>query len=161
MNDMVSIAENTLIILISINTFTSKISLAILLTVRHTILRMIVQRIWRLIFSQYLVVNIFLYSHHLSALYCIDIVMRNYVLVTHGSLREQSPSLIQRPRQLADTKVVLVLSQGRGGYAVAQILTEIRVSSCKYSHCSGRRDLETFHHCSERDIQIGLYTETK
>ena len=30
-------------------------------------------------------VDIFLYSHHLSAWYCIDIVRRNSVLVTHGS----------------------------------------------------------------------------
>ena len=29
------------------------------------------------------IIDFFLYSHHLSALYCIDIVMRNSVLVTH------------------------------------------------------------------------------
>ena len=34
-----------------------------------------------------LLVDVFLYSHHLSAWYCIDIVRRKYVLVAHGSLR--------------------------------------------------------------------------
>ena len=29
-------------------------------------------------------IDIFLYSHHLSAWYCIDIVRRNSVLITHG-----------------------------------------------------------------------------
>ena len=32
-------------------------------------------------------INIFLYSHHFSAQYCIDIVRRNSVLVTDGSER--------------------------------------------------------------------------
>ena len=32
-------------------------------------------------------IDLFLYSHHLSAWYCIDIVRRNSVLVTHGGLR--------------------------------------------------------------------------
>ena len=31
------------------------------------------------------IIDFFLYSHHLSALYCIDIVRRNSVLVTHGN----------------------------------------------------------------------------
>ena len=37
--------------------------------------------------NDYLLVDVFLYSHHLSALYCMDIVRRNYVLVTRGSGR--------------------------------------------------------------------------
>ena len=32
-------------------------------------------------------IDIFLYSHHLYGLYCIDIVRRNYVLLTSGSYR--------------------------------------------------------------------------
>ena len=32
-------------------------------------------------------IDIFLYSHHLSAQYCIDAVRRNSQLVTHGGLR--------------------------------------------------------------------------
>ena len=31
------------------------------------------------------IIDIFLYSYHLSALYCIDTVRRNSVLVTHGN----------------------------------------------------------------------------
>ena len=30
-------------------------------------------------------VDVFLYSHHLSARFCIDIVKINFVLVAHGS----------------------------------------------------------------------------
>ena len=33
-------------------------------------------------------IDIFLYSHHLSAWYCVDIVRRNSVLVTHGKWRD-------------------------------------------------------------------------
>ena len=66
--------------------FTLYISIAILLTDFHTIYRCIVWRVWCWI-------NVeppdwyFCYSHHLSAWYCIDIVRRNSVLITHGSLR--------------------------------------------------------------------------
>ena len=35
--------------------------------------------------TNYPQIDIFLYSHHLPARYCIDIVRRNYVLVMHGS----------------------------------------------------------------------------
>ena len=31
------------------------------------------------------IIDIFLYSHHLSARYCIDVARRNSSLVTHGS----------------------------------------------------------------------------
>ena len=37
--------------------------------------------------NDYLLVDVFLYSHHLFAFYCMDIVRRNYVLVTRGSGR--------------------------------------------------------------------------
>ena len=61
-----------------------KISLVILLTVCQMILIMLVWRIC--IGSTYNpLLDIFLYSHHVSAWYCIDIVRRNSVLVTHGS----------------------------------------------------------------------------
>ena len=46
---------------------------------------MLVQRIWYWI--NYPMVDIVLYSHHLPAWYCIDIVRRNSVLVTCGSER--------------------------------------------------------------------------
>ena len=56
----------------------------ILLTVCHTALMMFV---WKFgIGSTYIpLIYIFLYSYHLSARYCIDIVRKNSVLVTHGS----------------------------------------------------------------------------
>ena len=38
-------------------------------------------------------IDVFLYSHHLSGQYCIDIVRRNSVLVTHGSKRDNTSSL--------------------------------------------------------------------
>ena len=66
--------------------FTLNISIAILLTDFHTINGCIVWRVWCWI-------NVeppdlyFCYSHHFSAWYCIDIVRRNSVLITHGSLR--------------------------------------------------------------------------
>ena len=60
-----------------VNPLTPKISLVILLTVCHTVLVMLV---WRICPRWY-----FLYSRHLYAWYCIDIVRRNSVLVTHGS----------------------------------------------------------------------------
>ena len=65
--------------------FNSQTKFAILLTVNHTIIMMLVQRIkyWGL--TNYPQIDIFLYSHHLSDWYCIDIVRRNSVLVTHGS----------------------------------------------------------------------------
>ena len=46
---------------------------------------MLVQRIWYWI--NYPMVDILLYSHHLPAWYCINIVRRNSVLVTCGSER--------------------------------------------------------------------------
>ena len=67
-----------------INPFTPEILLVILLTVCFTILVMLVLRIWSLINLKSLI-YIFLYSHNLSAQYCIDIVRRNSALVTHGS----------------------------------------------------------------------------
>ena len=64
-----------------LNPFTPKIFYVILLTVCHTILMMSVQRIWNSL-------NLtFLSSHHSMAWYCIDIVRRNSVLVTHGNYR--------------------------------------------------------------------------
>ena len=69
------------------NPLTTMISLVILLTVCHTVLVMLVWRIWYWInlLSLNWLTGIFLYSHHLSAWYCIDIVGRNFVSVTHGS----------------------------------------------------------------------------
>ena len=55
----------------------------ILLTVCHTVLVMFVWRIC--IGSTYIpLIYIFLYSYHLSARYCIDVVRKNSVLVTQG-----------------------------------------------------------------------------
>ena len=66
------------------NTLNPKISLVILLTICQMIFIMLARGIWYLI--NWLSQNwYFLYSHHLSAWYCIDIVRRNSVLVTHGS----------------------------------------------------------------------------
>ena len=62
-----------------INPFTPEILLVILLTVCFTILIMLVLRIWSLINLKSLI-YIFLYSHNLSAQYCIDIVRRNSAL---------------------------------------------------------------------------------
>ena len=47
---------------------------------------MLVWRIWYWSISNP-IIDIFLYSHHLSAWYCIDVARRNSVLVTHGSYR--------------------------------------------------------------------------
>ena len=69
----------------TVNPLTSKISFVILLTVCHTVLVMLVSRIKGSTSNP--LTDIFLYSHHLSAWYCIDIVRRNSVLVTYGSLR--------------------------------------------------------------------------
>ena len=56
----------------------------ILLTVCRTALMMFVEKFG--IGSTYIpLIYIFLYSYHLSARYCIDIVRKNSVLVTHGS----------------------------------------------------------------------------
>ena len=41
------------------------------------------------------IIDIFPYSHHMSAWYCIDIVRRNSILVTHGSQRVNSVYLIR------------------------------------------------------------------
>ena len=68
-----------------LNPLTPMISLAILLTASHTVLVMLVWRIGiRSTYNPLADIYIF-YSHHLSARYCIDIVRRNSVLVTHGS----------------------------------------------------------------------------
>ena len=40
--------------------------------------------------TNHALIDIFLYSHHLSVWYCIDIVRRNSLLVTHGSERVKS-----------------------------------------------------------------------
>ena len=68
-----------------INLANPNISLVILLTVCDSILRVLFGRIryWRDINNP--LIDIFLYFHHLFAWYCIDVVRRNSVLVTHGS----------------------------------------------------------------------------
>ena len=67
-----------------LNPLTPKISLVILLTVCHTVLVMLVWRIC--IESTYNPLHdMLLYSHPSSAWYPIDVVRRNYVLVTHES----------------------------------------------------------------------------
>ena len=63
------------------------ISSAILLTLCHTLLIILVWRIWYLIKWKNPPIDIFLYSHHLSTWDCIYIVRRNSVLVTVGSER--------------------------------------------------------------------------
>ena len=40
-------------------------------------------------------IGILLYSHHLPSRYCIDIVRRNYALVTCGSERVKSLSCLE------------------------------------------------------------------
>ena len=67
-----------------VNLVNPSISLVILLTVCNSILRVLFGRIWYWDLNNPLIDN-FLYSHQLSAWYCIDIVRRNSVLVTHGS----------------------------------------------------------------------------
>ena len=59
----------------TVNRLTSKISFVILLTVCHKVLVMLVLRIKGSTNNP--LTDIFLYSHHLSAWYCIDIVRRN------------------------------------------------------------------------------------
>ena len=68
-----------------INLVNPSISLVILLTVCNSILRVLFGRIWYWRDLNNPLIDIFLYSHQLSAWYCIDIVRRNSVLVTHGS----------------------------------------------------------------------------
>ena len=65
------------------NPLTPKISLVILCIVWHVIFMMLVWRIGVGSTNNPLI-YIFLYSHNLLAWYCIDIVRRNSVLVTHG-----------------------------------------------------------------------------
>ena len=83
---MVYLCQCTLHDKSSLNPLTPKIMLVILLTSA-------IQFLWCFfgefgIGSSYVpLIYIFLYSHHFSAWYCIDIVRRNSVLVTHGSLR--------------------------------------------------------------------------
>ena len=67
----------------TVNRLTSKISFVILLNVCHKVLVMLVLRINGSTNNP--LTDIFLYSHHLSTWYCIDIVRRNSVLVTYGS----------------------------------------------------------------------------
>ena len=50
-----------------INPLTPKISLVILLTVCHTVLVMLILRIWYCQSTNNPLIDIFLYSHHLSA----------------------------------------------------------------------------------------------
>ena len=63
--------------------FNSQIKFVILLTVNHTILLMLVLRIFGS--TNYPQIDIFLDSRHSSRWFCIDIARRNYVLVTLGS----------------------------------------------------------------------------
>ena len=70
----------------SLKLFTPKFSIVILLTVCHTIFMKLVQRIWYWSTNNPLI-DIFLYFHHLSAWYNVDIIWKSYVLVTHGTVR--------------------------------------------------------------------------
>ena len=65
-----------------------------LLTVCHTILKMLVWRIWYWINNNPLI-YIFLYSHYLSTWCGIDIVGRKSVLVTNESIKENVGSVWQ------------------------------------------------------------------
>ena len=56
----------------------------IILTVCHTILTMLVWRIWYGSTNHHLI-DIYLCSYHSPACYCIDVVQRNSVMVAHGS----------------------------------------------------------------------------
>ena len=76
--------------LFGLTPFTPKISILILLTVCHTFPMMLVLSIWCLI-KQYPLVDIFRNSRHESARQCIDIVRKNYLLVTSGSKRVNKP----------------------------------------------------------------------
>ena len=64
-------------------------------------------------------IDIFVYSYHLTAWYCIDIVSKNYVLVIHGSLRVKQ-SLKQTFRHSASQSIRLTiyvyLSHGPSSY---------------------------------------------
>ena len=62
--------------------FTLKISLVILLIVRHTIFVLWVWRIWYEIEKKF-PIDVFLYTHHLSAWNCIVSIRRNSLLVNH------------------------------------------------------------------------------
>ena len=81
---MVYLCQCTLHDKSSLNPLTLKIMLVILLTSA-------IQFLWCL-FGEFgigssciPIIYIFLYSHHFSAWYCVDIVRRNSILVTHGS----------------------------------------------------------------------------
>ena len=64
-----------------VKTFTSSNLMKILLTVCHSFSAKFVLRIWYWI-TIYPIIDNFLYSHHLAAWRCFDIVRRNSVLVT-------------------------------------------------------------------------------
>ena len=68
----------------SLKPFPPKISLVILCTVWRTVLRMLVQRIWNWINKWSFNFFFFLFSHHLSAWYCIEILEVSSVPVTRG-----------------------------------------------------------------------------
>ena len=46
--------------------------------------------------------DIFLYSHHLSSWYCVDIVRRNSILVTHGRWRVKSSPIWANQKRTKD-----------------------------------------------------------
>ena len=74
---------------VRVNPVTPKISLVILLTVCQMIL---IMSVWEFSIGSISkpIIDIFLYSHHLSARYCTDIVRRYSALVTHSSLKIKS-----------------------------------------------------------------------
>ena len=53
-------------------------------------------------FFSFLIIHIFLYSHHLSSWNCFDILRRNYVLVLHGSWRVNEICVISHVEISAD-----------------------------------------------------------
>ena len=69
----------------SLNPLTPKILLVILPTVCQTILITLWCGEFGMGSISNPIIDIFLYYHHLSAWYCIDIVGRNSILITHGS----------------------------------------------------------------------------
>ena len=79
-----------------LNPFTSKISLVILLTVCTTINYYFDVSSEKLGIgsANNLSFDIFLYSHHLSAWYCTDIVRRNSFLVTYGVKGSSEPRVM-------------------------------------------------------------------
>lgn len=91
-----------------LNNSTSQIFQVTLLTVSHTIL---VMRVCRICIGPTTkpLVHICLHPHYLSAWYCIDIVRRNSILVTHGGKKAKPPLRSTWPLMMTSTRVQTIL----------------------------------------------------